>query len=206
MAQPPAFARHMQQASAAVLRHLANASGANPSPATVVAYRRDHARLWAAGATPLDVASTRAHFDRLRSACRWVEAQEIARLQQQVMRLRAQRIQRDSALAWEREDRQRLLAAIADGPALALAPHTDTCAPADTEWLEHSLRCADLVICQTGCASHGAFWRVEDHCKRTGKTCVLVEQPGALRILRVHPTDPYEAEACTPPLDEKSMP
>ena len=26
--QPPAFARHMQQASAAVLRHLANASGA----------------------------------------------------------------------------------------------------------------------------------------------------------------------------------
>ena len=133
------------------------------------------------------------------------QAQEIVRLQQQVMRLRAQLIQRDSALAWEREDRQRLLAAIADGPALALAPHTDTCAPADAEWLEHSLRCADLVICQTGCASHGAFWRVEDHCKRTGKTCVLVEQPGALRIVRVHPAAPCEAEACTP-LDEKSMP
>ena len=133
------------------------------------------------------------------------QAQEIARLQQQVMRLRAQRIQRDSALAWEREDRQRLPAAIADGPALALAPHTDGDAHADAEWLEHSLRCADLVICQTGCASHGAFWRVEDHCKRTGKTCVLVEQPGALRILRVHPADPCEAEACTP-LDEKNMP
>ena len=133
------------------------------------------------------------------------QAQEIARLQQQVMRLRAQRIQRDSALAWEREDRQRLLAAIADGPALALAPHTDGDAHADAEWLEHSLRCADLVICQTGCASHGAFWRVEDHCKRTGKTCVLVEQPGALRIVRVHPADPCEAEACTP-LDEKNMP
>ncbi|WP_182334735.1 hypothetical protein [Stenotrophomonas acidaminiphila] len=59
---------------------LANASGANPSPATVAAYRRDHARLSIAGATPLDQASTRAHFDRLRSACRWVEAQEIARL------------------------------------------------------------------------------------------------------------------------------
>ena len=28
MLEPPAFARHMQQASAAVLRHLANASGA----------------------------------------------------------------------------------------------------------------------------------------------------------------------------------
>jgi hypothetical protein len=58
----------------------ATATGANPSPATVAAYRRDHARLWAAGATPLDSASTRSHFDRLRSACRWVEAQEIARL------------------------------------------------------------------------------------------------------------------------------
>ena len=58
----------------------ATATGANPSPATVAAYRRDHARLWDAGATPLDSASTRPHFDRLRSACRWVEAQEIARL------------------------------------------------------------------------------------------------------------------------------
>lgn len=58
----------------------ASSSGANPSAATVAAYRRDHARLWAAGATPLDHASTRAHFDRLRSACRWVEAEEIRRL------------------------------------------------------------------------------------------------------------------------------
>ncbi|WP_271679124.1 hypothetical protein [Thermomonas mangrovi] len=59
---------------------VASSSGANPSAATVAAYRRDHARLWAAGATPLDHASTRAHFDRLRSACRWVEAEEIRRL------------------------------------------------------------------------------------------------------------------------------
>lgn len=58
----------------------ASATGANPSPATRTAYGRDHARLWTAGATPLEAASTRAHFDRLRSACRWVEVQEIARL------------------------------------------------------------------------------------------------------------------------------
>ena len=58
----------------------ASSSGANPSASTVDAYKRDHARLRAAGATPLDHASTRAHFDRLRSACRWVEAEEIARL------------------------------------------------------------------------------------------------------------------------------
>jgi hypothetical protein len=33
--------------------------------------------------------------------------------------------------------------------------------------------------------SHGAYWRVQDHCKRTGKACVLVEQPDALRIVRI---------------------
>jgi hypothetical protein len=26
---------------------------------------------------------------------------------------------------------------------------------------------------------------VQDHCKRTGKACVLVEQPEALRIVRI---------------------
>ena len=69
----------MDRAVRAVLDDAAT-SGANPSPASVAAYRRDHARLRAAGITPLDAASTRAHFDRLRSACRWTEAQEIARL------------------------------------------------------------------------------------------------------------------------------
>ena len=52
--------------------------------------------------------------------------------------------------------------------------------------LEASLVAADLVICQTGCLSHGEYWRVQDHCKRTGKTCVLVAQPEALRIVRIH--------------------
>lgn len=52
--------------------------------------------------------------------------------------------------------------------------------------LEASLVAADLVICQTGCLSHGAYWRVQDHCRRTGKTCVLVRQPEALRIVHIH--------------------
>ena len=56
---------------------------------------------------------------------------------------------------------------------------------ADARGLEASLSMADLVICQTGCLGHGAYWRVQDHCKRTGKTCVLVEQPDAVRIVRV---------------------
>ena len=51
--------------------------------------------------------------------------------------------------------------------------------------LEASLVAADLVICQTGCVSHGAYWRVRDHCSRTGKQCVLVDKPEALSTLRL---------------------
>lgn len=38
-----------------------------------------------------------------------------------------------------------------------------------------SLAQADWVICQTGCISHDDYWRVQDHCRRTGKPCLLVE-------------------------------
>lgn len=41
--------------------------------------------------------------------------------------------------------------------------------------LESTLAAADLVICQAGCVSHNAYWRVKDHCRRTGKRCVFVE-------------------------------
>lgn len=50
--------------------------------------------------------------------------------------------------------------------------------------LDASLAAADLVICQTGCVSHGAYWRVKDHCKRTGKRCVFVEKPSASSLAR----------------------
>jgi hypothetical protein len=39
-----------------------------------------------------------------------------------------------------------------------------------------NLAAADLVICQTGCISHDDYWRVQDHCRRTGKPCILVDQ------------------------------
>jgi hypothetical protein len=45
------------------------------------------------------------------------------------------------------------------------------------ELLDASLAAADLVICQTGCISHNAYWRVKDHCKRTGKLCAFVDNP-----------------------------
>lgn len=56
----------------------------------------------------------------------------------------------------------------------------------DLAALESSLVAADLVICQTGCLSHGAYWRVQDLCRRTGKACVLVQEPDAVRIVRIH--------------------
>jgi hypothetical protein len=43
--------------------------------------------------------------------------------------------------------------------------------------LDATLAAADLVICQTGCISHDAYWRVKDHCRRTGKRCVFVGTP-----------------------------
>lgn len=53
-----------------------------PSEATIVAYRRDHARMRDEDVTPLEKASTFQHFNRLRSAYRYAEAMEIASLRQ----------------------------------------------------------------------------------------------------------------------------
>jgi len=50
--------------------------------------------------------------------------------------------------------------------------------------LDATLSAADLVICQTGCISHNAYWRVKDHCKRTGKRCVFVESPSSAGLRR----------------------
>jgi Uncharacterized protein conserved in bacteria (DUF2325) len=50
--------------------------------------------------------------------------------------------------------------------------------------LDQTLDSADLVICQTGCISHNAYWRVKDHCKRTGKRCVFVENPSSASLKR----------------------
>jgi hypothetical protein len=46
-----------------------------------------------------------------------------------------------------------------------------------SDLLDTSLAAADLVICQTGCISHQAYWRVKDFCKRNGKRCVFVDNP-----------------------------
>ena len=50
--------------------------------------------------------------------------------------------------------------------------------------LDASLAAADLVICQTGRISHSAYWRVKDHCKRTGKRCVFIDNPSISSLAR----------------------
>jgi hypothetical protein len=50
--------------------------------------------------------------------------------------------------------------------------------------LDASLAAADLVICQTGCISHSAYWRVKDYCKRNGKRCVFIDNPSISSLAR----------------------
>ena len=50
--------------------------------------------------------------------------------------------------------------------------------------LASTLDSADIVICQTGCISHDAYWRVKDHCKRTGKRCLFVDNPSNASLRR----------------------
>lgn len=37
---------------------------------------------------------------------------------------------------------------------------------------------ADAVVCQAGCVSHSAYYRLKDACKKLGKPCVFVKSPG----------------------------
>jgi hypothetical protein len=71
---------------------------------------------------------------------------------------------------------------IEDGGARFL--HHDGGAEESVVRLESTLAAADLVICQTGCVSHDAYWRVKEHCKRTGKPCVFVDQPSRSGLAR----------------------
>lgn len=50
--------------------------------------------------------------------------------------------------------------------------------------LPANLAAADLVICQVGCISHNAYWRVKEHCKRTGTPCAFVESPSRSALER----------------------
>ncbi len=44
--------------------------------------------------------------------------------------------------------------------------------------IDSALSAADVVICQAGCISHNAYWRVKEQCRRTGKPCLFVRTAG----------------------------
>ncbi|MGL5632591.1 MAG: DUF2325 domain-containing protein [Azovibrio sp.] len=51
--------------------------------------------------------------------------------------------------------------------------------------IDGALAAADIVICQAGCISHNAYWRVKDLCKRTGKPCMFVKNSGVSSFGRI---------------------
>ena len=113
---------------------------------------------------------------------RWSELEqrrqaEVTQLQALIVRLRAQVLIQDSRLLWEREDRATL-------PTEAAPPSSQAKHPQDMplHWLTRGLLAVDLVICQTGCISHGGHWREDDHCRRLGRTCLQITHPDALPL------------------------
>jgi hypothetical protein len=118
-------------------------------------------QLTLVAATPSDVACEHAALVRMLAGAQARVSglvvdyqQQIHALQAQVIRLRARVILRDTMLAWLRETLVQL-------------------EPAATEDLAAHHAAADWVICQTGCVSHGGYWREDDQCRRTGKSCTM---------------------------------
>lgn len=44
--------------------------------------------------------------------------------------------------------------------------------------IDAAVASADAVICQTGCVSHTAYYRLKESCKKLGKPCVFLKSPG----------------------------
>lgn len=60
---------------------------------------------------------------------------------------------------------------------------------------------ADIVICQAGCVSHGAYWKVKNLCRLSGKSCLFVKSPGIRSFARtVAAAGKNQSEPPTPPL------
>ena len=66
-------------------------------------------------------------------------------------------------------------------PLRPTSPHASL-VPGKLALLEASMAAADLVICQTGCLSHGAYWRDNGHCRRSGSACVLPDAPSSTHV------------------------
>lgn len=142
-----------------------------------------------------------------------VHASKLETLNKELVRLRAELIWRDTMIATLQEARQQasleLYVAVSEqqledctvlcvGARASAVPvyrqliekmggrflHHDGGNEDNVARLDHTLAAADLVICQTGCISHDAYWRVKTHCKRTGKECMYVDNPSAHSLFK----------------------
>ena len=145
------------------------------------------------------VALCRTYAEAQERCSRLMAAQraEVARLQDEVLRLRARTLVLTAALEWVRAgtgaDTGAVLpplpsvAGVVCGmEAAADAAAEDVVLPARAPCqrlpLHSSLAEANLVVCQVGCLSHGAYWRTaDDQCRRSGQTCVVVASANALQ-------------------------
>lgn len=50
--------------------------------------------------------------------------------------------------------------------------------------LEATLASADAVVCQAGCVSHTAYWKLKEYCKRHNKPCVYLKRSGVTSFAR----------------------
>lgn len=130
-------------------------------------------------------------------------ARRVDHLVERVQDLLRERLHRQ----WRRPTMSPLQSTLPDtgpaAPTACIVMTTDGIEPLeDTAAFEASLVAADLVICQTGCLSHDAYWRVQDHCRRTGKACVVVAQPDVVRIVRIHKTAAHDIPAVGDPVSD----
>ena len=159
-------------------------------------------RLCTPAASPLlneHFALCRTYAEAQERCSRHMAAQraEVARLQDEVLRLRAQTLVLTTALDWARAGTgagagvvvlpllpAAVVACGMEGAADAAAEGVvlPARAPYQRLPLHSSLAEANLVVCQVGCLSHGAYWRdADDQCRRSGQTCVVVASANALQ-------------------------
>lgn len=50
--------------------------------------------------------------------------------------------------------------------------------------IDAAVSAADAVVCQSGCISHAAYYRLKEACKKLGKPCVFVQSPGVASFAR----------------------
>ncbi|MBS0294364.1 MAG: DUF2325 domain-containing protein [Proteobacteria bacterium] len=111
------------------------------------------------------------------------QAAGIERINAQLMRQRAAAIGKDTQLAFLAQDMEPLRARQAEPERqnegmrqqLVVARRRLTVGEAEDR-LASARAGADRPICQTGCISHNAYWRVHDSCRRAGKPCVMVNE------------------------------